>query len=94
MSEINSPKIYTSCHESFPREKKKIVNKPDIILLPSKTFGYCSLLLSWDIVSLCAILQAFPVIVSYTDFPLKSIVLLHETPWQDMAVRALNFILR
>lgn len=48
------------------------VKKPDIILLPRKNFGYCSLLLSWDIMSLYAILQAFPVIVSYTEFPFKS----------------------
>lgn len=49
------------------------VKKPDIILLPRKNFGYCSLLLSWDIKSLYAIGQAFPVIVSYTEFPLKSV---------------------
>lgn len=91
---MNSPKIYTSCHGSFPREGgKKKVKKLDIILLPSETFGYCSVSLSWDAVSLCAILQAFPVIVSYTEFPLKSTAPLYETPWQDTAVRALNFIL-
>lgn len=49
------------------------VKKLGIILLPRKNFGYCSVLLSWDIVPLYAILQAFPVIVSYTEFPLKSI---------------------
>lgn len=65
-----------------------------IILLSSETFGYCSVLLSWDIVSLCVILQAFPVIVSNAEFPLKSMAPLHETPWQDMAVRPVNFILR
>lgn len=64
------------------------VKKPDIILLSRKNFGYCSLLLSWDIMSLLAILQAYPVIVSYTEFPWKS-----GTPWQDTAVRAVNFIL-
>lgn len=51
------------------------------------------MLLSWDIVSLCAILQAFPVIVSYIEFPLKSVALLHETPWQDTDIRAVNFII-
>lgn len=49
------------------------VKKLDTVLLPRKTFGYCSLLLSWDIMSLHAILQAFPVIVSYREFPLKSV---------------------
>lgn len=49
------------------------VKKLGIILLPRKNFGCCSVLLSWDIVPLYAILQAFPVIVSYTEFPLKSI---------------------
>lgn len=70
------------------------IKKLDNILLCSETFGYCSVLLSWDTVSLCVIAQAFPVIVSYPEFALKSMAPLHETPWQDTAVWPVNFILR
>jgi len=75
-----------------PKSGEKKVKKQDI-LLPTETFGYCSVLLSWDILSLCAILQVFPVIVSHTEFPLKSRALFFGSPWQDRAVGAVNFIL-
>lgn len=45
------------------------IKKPDIILLSSKKFDYCSLLLPWHIMSLYTILQAYPFIISYTEFP-------------------------
>lgn len=87
MSEISDPKCTPYGMEASQKEKNKEREKLDVMLFPGEDFRYCS------VVAFMGNIVTVPVIVSYTEFSLKTIALLHETPYLDMAIRVVNSIL-